>query len=137
MIHNCLKCTSLQLVPCGWRVRSLDWRLSQPGFGPGYGKLVCLATLMSSDRTKQICLWMTIYILYDLLVIHLLNGSKYCSVSRTILLNISYFFYFIFIFLQLNNQTVLILTIQFSISHLFALNLNGQKVVFDSEIGPY
>ena len=22
----------------------------------------CLATLMSSDRTKQICLWMTIYI---------------------------------------------------------------------------
>ena len=21
----------------------------------------CLATLMSSDRTKQICLWMTIY----------------------------------------------------------------------------
>ena len=39
-----------------------DWRLSQPGFVPSYGKLVCLATLMSSDRTKQICLWMTIYI---------------------------------------------------------------------------
>ena len=36
--------------------------MSQPGFDPSYGKLVCLATLMSSDRTKQICLWMTIYI---------------------------------------------------------------------------
>ena len=43
------------------RGRSLDWRLSQPGFDPSYGKPVCLATLMSSDRTKQICLWMTIY----------------------------------------------------------------------------
>ena len=31
------------------------------GFAPSYGKLVCLATQMSSDRTKQICLWMTIY----------------------------------------------------------------------------
>ena len=40
----------------------MDWRLSQPGFGPSYRNLVCLATLMSSDRTKQICLWMTIYI---------------------------------------------------------------------------
>ena len=38
------------------------WRLSQPGFDPVYGKLVCLATLISSDRTKQICRWMTIYI---------------------------------------------------------------------------
>ena len=36
--------------------------MSQPGFDPSYEKLVCLATLMSSDRTKQICLWMTIYI---------------------------------------------------------------------------
>ena len=50
------------LAPRGWRVRSLDWRLSQPGFDPSYGKLIRLATLMSSDRTKQICLWMTIYI---------------------------------------------------------------------------
>ena len=30
---------------------------------------MCLATLMSSDRTKQICLWMTIYIyIYSLSV---------------------------------------------------------------------
>ena len=50
------------LAPRGWRVRSLDWRLSQSGFDPSYGKLICLATLMSSDRTKQSCLWMTIYI---------------------------------------------------------------------------
>ena len=43
-------------------MEALVWRLSQPGFDPSYGKLVCQATLMSSDRTKQICLWMTIYI---------------------------------------------------------------------------
>ena len=42
--------------------RILDWRLSQPGFDASFGNLACLATLMSSDRTKQICLWMTIYI---------------------------------------------------------------------------
>ena len=34
------------------RVRGFDWRLSQPGFDPSYGKLICLATLMNSDRTK-------------------------------------------------------------------------------------
>ena len=58
MIHNWLKFTSQLISPCGWMVRSLCWCLSQPGFDPSY----CLATLMSSDRTKQICLWMTIYI---------------------------------------------------------------------------
>ena len=62
MIHNHLKFTSQLLAPRGWRVWGLAWRLSQPGFDPSYGNLVCLATLMSSDRTKQICLWMTIYI---------------------------------------------------------------------------
>ena len=51
--------TLLLLAPRGWRVRGLDWRLSQLGFDPSYGKLICLATLMSSDRTKEICLWMT------------------------------------------------------------------------------
>ena len=62
MIHNRLKFISLLLVSSWLRVRVLNWRLSQSGFDPGYGNLVCLATLMSSDRTKQICLWMTIYI---------------------------------------------------------------------------
>ncbi len=57
-----LKFISLLLVPSWLRGRDLDWRLSQPGFDPSNEKLVCLATLMSSDRTKQICLWMTIYI---------------------------------------------------------------------------
>ena len=59
MIHNRLKFTLLLLAPRGWGVRGLDWCLSQPGFDPCYRKLICLATLMSSDRTKQICLWMT------------------------------------------------------------------------------
>ena len=67
MIHNRLKFTSLLLVPSWLRGRDLDWRLSQSGFDPSYGKLVCLATLMSSNRTKQVCLWMTIYI-YSLFV---------------------------------------------------------------------
>ena len=61
MIHNRLKFTSLLLVSSWLRARVLDWRLSQPGFNPSYRNLVCLATLLSSDRTKQICLWMTIY----------------------------------------------------------------------------
>ena len=62
MIHNRLKFTSLLLVSSRLRGRVLDWRLSQPGFDLSYGNLVCLATLMSSDRTKQICLWVTVYI---------------------------------------------------------------------------
>ena len=48
-------------------------------FDPSYGKLICLATLMSSDRTKQICLWMTIEIhifiyVYDLWYIYILRN---------------------------------------------------------------
>ena len=35
--------------------RIFDWRLSQPGFDPSFGNLACLAKLMSSDGTKQIC----------------------------------------------------------------------------------
>ena len=54
VIHNRLKFTSLRLVSSWLRRRVLDWRLSQPGFDPSYGKIVCLATLISSDRTKQI-----------------------------------------------------------------------------------
>ena len=46
------------------------------------------------------------------------NGSEYWYVSLTIKLN-SYLFPHSF-----DDQTVLFLTIQFSISHLFALNLN-------------
>ena len=61
MIHNRLKFTSL-LFPCSWGGRILDWHLSQLGFDLSYGKLVCLATLLSSDRTKQISPWITIYI---------------------------------------------------------------------------
>ena len=62
VIHNRWNFTSLLLVSSLLRGRVLDWRLSQPGFDPSYGNLVCLATLMSSDRTNQICLWVTIYI---------------------------------------------------------------------------
>ena len=62
MIHNRLKFTSLLLVSTWLRGSVLDWRLSQPGFDRSFRHLVCLATPMSSDRTKQICLWMTIYI---------------------------------------------------------------------------
>ena len=46
-----------------------------------------------------------------------LNGSKYCYVSLLIQ-------HQLFVCTQLNNQTVLFLTIQFSISHLFADSLN-------------
>ena len=50
----------------------MDWRLSQPGFDPSFWNLACLATLKSSDRTKQICLWMTIYILYIYIYIYII-----------------------------------------------------------------
>ena len=59
-------------------VRGLDWRLSQLGFDSSYGKLVCLATLMSFDRTKQICQWMTIYIY---IYIYIVSGM-YFKVER-------------------------------------------------------
>ena len=36
--------------------RILIWCFSQPGFNPIFGFLACLATLKSSDRTKQVCL---------------------------------------------------------------------------------
>ena len=44
--------------------RILDWRFSHPGFNPSFGNLACLATLKSSDRTKQVCLWMTYTYIY-------------------------------------------------------------------------
>ena len=50
--------------------RILDWRLSQPGFDPSFWNLACLATLKSSDRTIQACLWMTIYIYIYMCVCH-------------------------------------------------------------------
>ena len=48
-----------------------------------------------------------------------LNGSKYCDVLLTIQS---------FVYLQLNDQTVLFQTIQFSVHHLFALNLKVQQI---------
>ena len=47
-----------------------------------------------------------------------LNGSKYCYVSLKSIKHQS------FVYKHLNDQTVLFQTIQFSISHLFALSLN-------------
>ena len=41
-----------------------------------------------------------------------------------------------FVYIQLKDQTVLFQSIQFSISHLFALSLNV-KLVFKPYIGPY
>ena len=46
-----------------------------------------------------------------------LDSSKYCYVSLTIK-------HQSFVYTQLNDQTVLFQTIQFSVSHLFALSLN-------------
>ena len=42
-----------------------------------------------------------------------------------------------FVYTQLNDQTVLFQTNQFSISHLFGLILKCQTVLFDVYIGPY
>ena len=80
VIHNRLKFTSLLLVSSWLRGRVLDWRLSQPGFDASYGNLVCLATLMSSDRTKQICLWMTIYIYIYTKKSQEISTDCYCAI---------------------------------------------------------
>ena len=56
------KFPSLMLVSLWLSGRIFDWRFSQPGFDPSFGDLACLATLKSSERTKKVCLWMTIYI---------------------------------------------------------------------------
>ena len=48
-----------------------------------------------------------------------LNGSKYCIVNNSIK-------HQSFVYTQLNYQTVLFQTIQFSINHLFALSLNAK-----------
>ena len=54
-----------------------------------------------------------------------LNSFKYCYVSLIIHLNIC------LLFTQLNDEIVLFLTIQFRISHLFALSLNVKRVLFN------
>ena len=50
-----------------------------------------------------------------------LKGPKYCYVTNNSIKHHS------FVYRQLNDQTVLFLTIQFNISHLFALSLNVKK----------
>ena len=42
-----------------------------------------------------------------------------------------------FVYRQLNDETVLVFIIQFSMSPLFAHSLNVKHVLFDPQIGPY
>ena len=59
-----------------------------------------------------------------------LNDFKYCFVTLTIQLNMS------FVYTQINVQRVLFLTIRFNISHLYANTLSSQIVLFDLQIVP-
>ena len=78
-IHIYIYIIYLAAAGSSWlRVRGLDWRFSQQGFDPSNVKLICLATLMSSDRKKQICLWMTIYI-YIYIYIYMYRAGKRCT----------------------------------------------------------
>ena len=54
----------MRWFPRGVSGRIFDWCLSQPGFDPSFRNLACLATLKSSDRTKQVCLWMSRLYIY-------------------------------------------------------------------------
>ena len=69
------------MAPLGSMLRSLglafeSTRVSIPATGS-----YCLATLMGSDRTKQICLWMTIYI-YIYIYVEVNNGNKSDSMKK-------------------------------------------------------
>ena len=68
MIHNCLKFTSQLMAPRGWMVRSFGLAFESARVSISATGNYCLATLMSSDRTKQICQWMTIYIYINIYV---------------------------------------------------------------------
>ena len=62
MIHNRLHFLRSRSFPRGWVLESWLGVWVKRGFDPSFGNL---ATLKSSDRTKQICLWMTrIYYIY-------------------------------------------------------------------------
>ena len=69
-------------------LEALAWRLSQPGFDPSSGRY-CLATLMSSDRMKQICLWMTIviyiYYLFSIVFISIVFNTFWSIRSLAVL----------------------------------------------------
>ena len=61
-------------------VRSFGLSFESTGVSiPATGRY-CLATLMSSDRTKQICLWMTIYIY--IIYIYIYRKSVYTRSFR-------------------------------------------------------
>ena len=96
--------------------RIADWHLSQPGFDPSFGNLARLATLKSSDRLKQICLWMT-YI--------------YISLILFIYLYIPYFIYlFIYPLFYLFIYISLILFIYLYILYLFIIYLFILSIIY-------
>ena len=59
-----------------------------------------------------------------------LNRSKYCYVSLTIQLNN------FFVYTQLNDQTVLFLTIRYGIHHVFAVGLNVKQFYLTHRLDP-
>ena len=71
------KFPSLALVSSWQSCRILDWRLSQLGFEPCFGNLACLITQKSSERTKQVCLRMTIYIYIYIYIILMVMSYIY------------------------------------------------------------
>ena len=81
--------------------------------------LTSLRFFLVTVKWFQLLQFITIYsILHCSFVCTQLNDFNYCFVSLTILLNISH------LLTQINYQTVLFQTTQFSIRHLFALRLN-------------
>ena len=87
-----------------------------------YLTLTILFNVNHSFADNEVLLFITNYsIQHYSFICTQLNGSKYCYVSLTIQLNINH------LFTQSEDQTVLFQTIQFSLSHLFALSLNFKE----------
>ena len=80
VIHNHLNFLRLRWFPRGWVV---ELAFESTGFRSQLRNLAYLATQMSSYRTKQICLWMTIYInIYIYIYMHLYIKKKTSSETR-------------------------------------------------------
>ena len=102
MIHNRIKFTSQLICLRGWMVRSLCWRLSQPGFDPSYGKILSSYTDVSVDDYGDIHMYIYIVYISYICIVHTWIYIIY--VSYIYIHIILYIFIYIYTHVWLNNE---------------------------------